>query len=306
MPDRSPSAAVVQPLADGVYGYVQPDGSWYINNCGFVDAGDHTVLIDTCSTERRTRALLAAVAGTTSNPVTTLVNTHHHGDHTNGNYLVAGATVVGHRKTREELLATGIQTYEGIFTGSDWGTLQLRAPDVVFDDRLTVYAGDVEIQLIHPGNAAHTTNDVLAWLPAQRVLYAGDLVFNGGSPFALMGSLAGWRRALDVVRELEPAVILPGHGPACGLDVVDTVDAYLRFVQETAERGKAAGLTPLEQAQATGPGEFAGLSEQERLPGNLHRAYAELDGAEWGAPIDLIAAVTDMVKFNGAPIRCFS
>ncbi|MET8999306.1 MBL fold metallo-hydrolase [Amycolatopsis sp. NPDC004169] len=306
MTDRSPSAAAVTRLADQVHGYVQPDGSWYINNCGFVDAGDHTVLIDTCSTERRTRALLAAVEATTGSPVTTLVNTHHHGDHTNGNYLVEGAAVVGHRKTRELLVAEGIQTFEGVFVGSDWGELRSRPPEIVFDDRLTLYAGDVEIQLIHPGHAAHTTNDVLVWLPAQRVLYAGDLVFHGGSPFALMGSVAGWRQGLDIIRELDPVVILPGHGGPCGLDVVDTVDRYLEFVQRTAERGKAAGLSPLELAKETDLGEFASLSEQERLPGNLHRAYAELDGAEWGADIDLVAAITDMLAFNKGPIRCFS
>ncbi|WP_027928152.1 MBL fold metallo-hydrolase [Amycolatopsis benzoatilytica] len=305
MIDRSPSAASVKPLADGAYGYVQPDGSWFINNCGIVDADGHAVLIDTCATETRTRALLSAV-GDTVGPVTTLVNTHHHSDHTNGNYLVGGATVIGHRKTRETLLAEGIQRYEGVFPGNDWGTLELRVPDVVFDDRLTVYAGQTRIDLIHPGTAAHTTNDVLAWLPEQRLLYAGDLVFNGGSPFALMGSVAGWRRALDVIRELDPAVILPGHGPVCGLETVDKVDSYLQFVQRAAENGKAAGRTPLEQAKATDLGEFAELTEQERLAGNLHRAYAELDGGAEGEPIDLVAALTDMLAWNGGPIRCFS
>ncbi|WP_033291009.1 MBL fold metallo-hydrolase [Amycolatopsis jejuensis] len=305
MIDRSPDAASVERLADGAYGYVQPDGSWFINNCGFVDADGHAVLIDTCATERRTRALLAAV-GDTSGPVTTLVNTHHHGDHTNGNYLVAGAAVIGHRKTRETMLAEGIQRYEGVLVGNDWGRLELRVPDVVFDDTLTVYAGPTRIDLIHPGHAAHTTNDVLAWLPEQRVLYAGDLVFNGGSPFALMGSVAGWRDALNVLRELDPAVILPGHGPACGLERVDVVDAYLEFVQRTAETGKAAGRSPLEQAKATDLGRFAELSEQERLVGNLHRAYAELGGAECGASLDLVAAMTDMLAWNGGPVRCFS
>ncbi len=120
--DQSPFA---QRVTDDVYGYVQPDGSWWINNCGFVAAGDHTVVIDTCSTERRTRALLETAVSTGGAPVTTVVNTHHHGDHTNGNYLATGATIVGHRKTREVMVATGINTYDNAFTGSDWGHLEL-------------------------------------------------------------------------------------------------------------------------------------------------------------------------------------
>ena len=135
----------LEEVSPGVYAFIQPDGSWWINNTGFLTGEGGVVAIDTCSTERRTRALLGAVSATTSTPVTTLVNTHHHGDHTNGNYLVAGATAIGHRKTRELLVAEGIQTYEGIFTGSDWGELRVRPPEVVFEDRLTVYAGDVEI-----------------------------------------------------------------------------------------------------------------------------------------------------------------
>lgn len=301
--DQSPFARQV---TDGVFGYVQPDGSWWINNCGFVAAGDHTVVIDTCSTERRTRALLATAESTAGAPVTTVVNTHHHGDHTNGNYLATGATIVGHRKTRGVMVATGINTYENSFTGNDWGHLELRPPEVLFDDRLTVHAGDVRLELIHPGHAAHTTNDVLVWLPERRVLFVGDLIFNGGSPFALMGSPAGWRKALELVRSLEPETIVPGHGPVCGPEAIDVVDGYLGFLQKLASYGKAAGLTPLQAAREADLGPYETLSEQERLPANLHRAYAELDGLEWGGAIDLGAALADMVTFNGAPIRCFS
>jgi cyclase len=303
--DRSPPVGV-QPVADGVYAYVQPDGSWWINNCGFLDAGDHTVVIDTCSTERRTRALLDTVTGTTGSRITKVVNTHHHGDHTNGNYLATDAVVIGHRKTREMVLATGINHYDGFFTGFDWGHLEPRPPELVFDDRLTLYAGDLTVELIHPGHAAHTTNDVMVWLPEQKVLFAGDLVFNGGSPFALMGSIAGSRAVLNTIRELEPRTIVPGHGPVCGLERLTSVDAYLAFVQRVAEQGKEAGLTPLQLAKETDLGEFAALTEPERLPANLHRAYAELDGEPWGAALDLGPAMYDMVAYNGAPIRCFS
>lgn len=304
--DRSPAAAGVRQVADGVYAYVQPDGSWWINNCGFLDAGDHTVVIDTCSTEKRTLAMLSTVTATTGSRITKVVNTHHHGDHTNGNYLATDAVVIGHRKTRELVLATGINHYEGVFTGSDWGHLEVRPPELVFDDRLTLHAGDFTVELIHPGHAAHTTNDVMAWLPEQRVLFAGDLVFNGGSPFTLMGSVAGSRAALEVIRELEPRTIVPGHGPVCGPEQLAPFDAYLAFVQRLAERGKESGLTPLQLAKEADLGEFAALTEVERLPANLRRAYSELDGEPWGAEMDLQAAVLDMVTYNGEPIRCFS
>jgi len=66
----------------------------------------------------------------------------------------------------------------------------------------------------HVGTAAHTTNDVLAWFPGQSVLFCGDLVFNGGTPFLLMGSVAGCIEALEqVVAPLGARTIVPGHGP---------------------------------------------------------------------------------------------
>ena len=65
------------------------------------------VSVDACSTERRTRAYLDAIASVTAQPVRTLINTHHHGDHTYGNYLFGGATIVAHERCREQMLAFG-------------------------------------------------------------------------------------------------------------------------------------------------------------------------------------------------------
>jgi cyclase len=88
---------------------------------------------------------------------------------------------------------------------------------------------------------------------------------------------------------------------------IGEVEDYLRFVQDTAARGKAAGLHPLELARQTDLGRFARLTDAERIVGNLYRAYAELDGAEPGAPIDTPAALRDMVAFNGGlPLRCLA
>jgi cyclase len=292
-------------LAERVFAYVQPDGTWWINNAGFIAGSDSLLSIDTCSTERRTRDYLAAVSATTGRMPSVVVNTHHHGDHTNGNCLVEGATIVAHARCREEMARTGIGRYDGVFDPVEWGELTLALPTVTFERRLDLHVGDLHVELLHVADAAHTTNDVVAWVPEHRVLYSGDLVFNGGTPFVVMGSVAGSIRALDAIAELDPAVIVPGHGEPCDVEMIDACARYLRFVQDSAAAGIAAGLTPLEVAREADLGEFGELTDSERLAGNLHRAYAEAHGAAPGDPIDLVAAFTDMISLNGgAPLRC--
>lgn len=297
----------MEEVADGVFAYVQPDGSWWINNTGFVVGATTALAVDTCATERRTRAFLDAVRRSGGAPPRLLVNTHHHGDHTNGNCLVEGATILGHAHCRHLVQATGIVRPEGLFEPVDWGDLEPRPPTVTFEDRLDVYVDDLCVELYHFGTAAHTTNDVVAWIPERRVLFTGDLVFNGGTPFVLMGSVSGSLAVLDRLVEFDAEVVVPGHGPPCTLDAVAGVGAYLRWVQEAAEEAYPAGSTPLDTARQLDLGEFAALSDSERLVGNLHRSFAECAGARPGADIDLAAAFADMYAFNGnVPLRCLA
>jgi len=297
----------VSEVADGVFAYVQPDGSWWINNTGFI-VGHRTVMsIDTCSTERRTRAYLAKVEEIAGRSPRVLVNTHHHGDHTNGNCLLPLATVIGHERCREEIIRSGIPHYRKLFEPIEWGDLAPAPPFVTFEHHLDIYVDELKVELIHLTSAAHTTNDVVAWIPEHRVLFSGDLVFNGGTPFVVMGSVAGSLEALSRVMELEPEVIVPGHGAPGGIEMVATCGAYLRWIQQSAEQAVAAGLTPLEAANELGFGDFADLLDPERLAGNLHRAFAECRGVRPGEDIDLTAAFADMIALNGGkPLRCMA
>jgi len=304
-PDLPPSW--VSEVADNVFAYIQPDGSWWINNTGFISGRRTVVSIDTCSTERRTHAYLAKVEEIAGQLPRTLVNTHHHGDHTNGNCFLPFATVIGHELCREEILRTGIMRTDGLFECVDWGDLTPTPPFVTFDSRLDVYVDDLKIELIHLTAAAHTTNDVVAWIPEHRVLFSGDLIFNGGTPFVVMGSVSGSLEALAAVAELEPEVIVPGHGVPGGMETVNACGSYLRWLQQNAEEAFAAGLSPLEAARELDLGEFADLRDPERLAGNLHRAFAEFRGARPGEPIDLRAAFADMITLNGGqPLRCMA
>lgn len=305
---RAPGGAgapYTEEVADGLFAYVQPDGSWFINTTGFIPGRRTTLCIDTCATEARTRALLAAVDRRAPGGARTLVNTHHHGDHTNGNSLLGFATTIGHRRCRQEMVRAGILRPDGLFEPVEWGELSVSPPFVVFDERLTVYVDDLEVELLHLTTAAHSSNDVVAWVPEHRVLFSGDLVFNGGTPFVLMGSVAGSLEALDRVAELDPAVIVPGHGPPCDLDAVARCGAYLRAVQQHAEAASAAGVGALEAARTFDVAAHGPLTDPERIVGNLHRALAELAGTRGGEDIDYAAAFADMMTMNGGrPLRC--
>jgi cyclase len=297
----------VEEVSPGIYAYVQPDGSWFLNNTGFLVGRRGVVSIDTTSTERRTRAYLDAIANVTEQPVRTLVNTHHHGDHTHGNCLLPLATILGHPRCREEILKTPFPPPAGLWSRVEWGDLQPEPPFVTFDDHLTVWVDDMRVEVHAVPTPAHTTNDMVAWIPERSVLFSGDLIFVDGTPFVPMGSVSGSLRALDWLRDFGAQTLVPGHGPVSGPSAIDDVADYVRFVRDTAKRGKEAGLTPLAVARQTDLGRFGELTDSERIVGNLYRAYAELDGAEPGAPIDTRAALMDMVAFNGGqPLRCLA
>jgi cyclase len=297
----------VQEVSDGIFAYIQPDGTWFLNNTGWIAGDDGVIVVDSTGTEKRAYAFYQALQGTTALPAKALVNTHSHGDHTNGNFVFAPQTaIIAHDLCREEVKAANLQAIAAAFPGGDFGNPAIVPPFVTFSDRLNVFAGDVRIELIYVG-PAHTTNDVLAWIPERRVLFSGDIVFNGGTPFAVGGSVAGWLEALETIRALNPAVIVPGHGAVCDLEVTATIEAYLQFLEATARIGLKEGLEPLALARQIDLGEFAALTDPERIVGNLHRAYSELQGNPRGAPLNIRGVIGEMVAYNGGqPLRCLA
>jgi cyclase len=293
-------------VAERTFAYIQPDGSWWINNTGFVVGDSSIVCIDACSTERRTRAFRESMATVSPAPISSLINTHHHGDHTYGNSLLGAATIVGHENCRTEVLKFGLPANLGIWEPVDWGQVELSPPTITFADRVTLWSMDRRIEVSYVGQAAHTTNDCLVWLPDQAVLFCGDLLFNGGTPFLLMGSVRGAIDVLrDVVARVPAATIVPGHGAPCDGSLITTTIGYLEFVLATARSGRTAGLTPLETARETDLGEYAEWLDCERIVGNLHRAYRDLDVS--GDALDVFGALGDMVAYNGGrPLTCYA
>ncbi|MBO1332630.1 MBL fold metallo-hydrolase [Streptomyces sp. VRA16 Mangrove soil] len=303
----SAAPQTMREVADRVFAYVQPEGGWCVNNAGVLVGSDRVTVIDTAATETRARALRQAIGDLTTSPPRVLVNTHFHGDHTFGNAFVGGsdAVIVAHEKARTEMAAAGLGL-AGLWPDVEWGGISVTLPHLTYEDRLVLHLDDRRAELLHVG-PAHTTNDTVVWLPHERVLFAGDVLMSGCTPFVLMGSVRGSLRAVERLRALDPLLVVGGHGPVCGPEVLDETAAYLRRIQQLAADGAKAGLTPLQTAREAGPGPYAHWLDAERLVGNLHRAYAELAGGPDGEPLDVVSVFGELVTYNGGRLpACYA
>ncbi|MEV0125256.1 MBL fold metallo-hydrolase [Streptomyces sp. NPDC050703] len=268
---RAPRQPRTTEIADGVFACVPSDDGRCPANAGIITGPEGVTVIDAVATAARARAVRAAVESLRAGPVRRIVHTHHHGGRTHGDGgTFPGATVIAHALTRSEMAGAGPRP---------------ALPSVTFDERLTLHSGDRSVELVFCG-PAHTTNDVVVWLPGDRVLFTGDVVLAGTAPCTLMGSVEGALRAVGTLRALGARTVVCGRGPIRDARVLDETESYLRWVQVVAMRGWQRGLTPSEMAGEALAGPFGHPGRAERLVGNLRRAYAELDGGPLGRPLE--------------------
>jgi cyclase len=289
-------------LGGDVHAYIQPDGGWGLNNAGILAGPGGTTLIDTAMTTARTERLRDAAAQVADGrPVRTVVNTHHHPDHTFGNALFPTATIVAHEQCRRTAARIGDGPSHDPAIGT--GPIEVRLPDLTFAKTLRIFHGDEPVELLHFG-AAHSLEDVVVWFPARRLLFAGDLIFAGATPLVMDGSIRSYFATIAALRSLGAETIVCGHGDITDASCFDPLERYLHFVQDVARDGFPTEKTPLELARATDLGEFAAVKHPERIVANLHRAFSELRGEHDGAPLIPVPQLfREMGEYQGHPLE---
>ncbi len=285
----------LQEVGDGVFAYLQPDGTWGWSNAGLVTGTDASLLVDTLFDLPLTRRMLDEMAPVTgTRPITELVNTHANGDHCYGNQLVAGdgVEIVASTRAAAEMddvppstlhamvssdLGPGLSDYvRRIFGPFEFQGIEVAPPTRTFDGHLTLEVGDREVQLIEVG-PAHTVGDVIVWDPTARAVFGGDILFIGGTPIVWAGPVANWIAALDRILELDPVVIVPGHGPLADRADVEALSDYFGFVEREAGERAAAGMdvaaATREVDRLVDDTPFAGWTDRERICINVEAVY---------------------------------
>ena len=132
-------------------------------------------------------------------------------------------------------------------------------------------------------------------------MFGGDIVMKHCTPSLVGGGLQRYLEVLGRLRELGAERIVPGHGPICGVEALDEIERYVRFVGQLADEGVAAGAEPFEVAEGAPLGEFSDWCDAERLVGNLHRAYAEHPDVPKNT-VDFPTVWEETERFLGGPL----
>jgi len=272
----------VKQLAPNIYAYIQAKATWYWNNAGFIVGNDYVVVVDSLATVGLTQKFRDEIKKITDKPVRYLINTHHHGDHTYGNHVFAGATIIAHDYCRREVIEAGIMDpvlLNTIFPEFDFRGIAATPADITFDKQLTLHMYGREVRLLHFG-PGHTVDDIIVYLPAEGIIFAGDFIFLYSTPLGMEGSFAGWLRNLDAMEKLGAQTYVPGHGPVCGAEGLNLCRDYLVFIQGEAKKRFDKGMTVDEAAKDIDLGHFKQWPNHERILLNVERLWREFRGED--------------------------
>ncbi len=304
-------------VVDNVY-LAQSTAPLFNSNALVIVNNEDVVVVDSHITPQKGRELLASIGKITSNPVTTLINSHFHYDHVHGNQAFGqDVEIIGHEYTRMKMAGKPLEEHtfrNGIAQNErhlqrlrqmlesasgeereslaaqvalqaehlrSWNEVQPVAPTQTLERRMTLYRGAREIQLLFLGRA-HTGGDVSVYLPEDKLIFTGDMMLYGPSWLG-DGYVDEWAETLENLKQLDFEIIVPGHGPHfADRSRIDHVQAFYRDLWSKTEALHARGVSAEEAAAAIDMTNHTALGFQHVGfdPTAVRRMYARMDGTD--------------------------
>ena len=234
-PGGAAPSVTVKPVKDNVY---VASGSTASNN-GVILGQQGVIVVDTGITADAERLELAEIAKLTSKPVATAILTHSDGDHVNGlAVLPTGITIIAQENCKKEMQAAASAPPQGAAPATPPAPLPLPTKTIASEDSMTI--DGVQFQFLHVTNA-HTSGDLLVYLPAQKIVFSGDII-SGATPYPLIhleknGSSQGWIDTVTAMLAWDADTFVPGHG-----DVHTKADIQQRLEAVKQRRAEIADL----------------------------------------------------------------
>ncbi len=203
-------------LSDNAYAYTAEGDP----NTGVIVGDDAVMVIDTQATPVMAEDVIRRIRDVTDKPIKYVVLSHYHAVRVLGASGYAPEQIIASRDTYDLIVERGeqdkaseigrfprlFQSVESVPPGMTW-------PTITFSGRMSVWLGKLEVQLIQLGRG-HTKGDTVAWLPGQKILFSGDLVESGATPYAGDAYFSDWPTTLDNIAAMKPRALVPGRGAA--------------------------------------------------------------------------------------------
>ena len=257
----------------------------YMVNSTFL-IGDHgVVLIDTGFSNEIGQHIKRHIASITNKPVTHIINTHDHGDHTLGNNAFPGAEIISSNKCQAVMEKSGYE-WIGILesiTGSKFPNTRPVVATVGYAEgtRTTLTLQGIKLVLWVP-QGSHTSNDLMVLLPDDKILIAGDILVKDIIPSLRDAYVKNWIGTLAEIEKTPLTTIIPGHGPLMRMGDVKKLHRLLSGLYTGVEAGYKQGLMDSEIRKTLDLTPWKKLKHFNDLMGtNINRTYLEVETANF-------------------------
>jgi cyclase len=226
-------------IAPGIYIELDYRGA----NVGFMATDEGAIAVDTPILPEQARHWRGQMERVTGKPLLYMINTDHHRGHIMGNQFFLPAPIVAHERAWRDMRGYGDNFKQRVIDSFkrepalqaqfSLSAMRIIRPQITFSRQLTLRKGGRELRVIHIGG--HTMATSIVWLPKERVLFVGDTVWIEEHPYMAQSSASAWMKGLERIRELDPAAIIAGHGPVCGLREVEYMMSFLSHMRERVQ-----------------------------------------------------------------------
>lgn len=277
---------MVQEVAPGVFAATDLVGA----NVGLIKTDSGAVLVDAPFVPSQARAWRAQVERLSPKGVAYVINTDYHLGHALGTCFLPPALTIAHELAwrylraldRDVAIERALEQGQGRVPSlaAQLADLRIVQPEIAVGKAMALWCGGQQIDILHLGG--HTAATLGVYLPEQRVLFSGDLLVNGRHPYAGDACSRQWLESLQLVRTLDVATIVPGHGQPGGPEIIEPIYDYLKEFCTRIEVCFQAGHTRRETVERVRPlGAFpVAPGDEERLRrllrSSVERVYDEI------------------------------
>lgn len=255
----------------------------FICNSAFVITNTGVVVIDPGGSVQIGRMIIDEIRKQTSKPITHVFNTHHHADHWMGNQAFAELDskpiIMGHPVMKDTALEIGeqwIKIISNLTKGKNTGT-RVVLPNQLLQGDEVIKIGGVTFSLYHPKHA-HTKGDITIYLPEEKTLIAGDVLFYLRTPGFQDASPLGNAKALQYLTTLDFKQVIPGHGPVTDKSGIHYMLNYINLLHTEVKHHFENGLEDYEMKKKIDVKDYKSMSGfKERFGINVNRMYLEVE-----------------------------